>query len=70
MTFDLVYTGLSNSGGPNAISRLSLDQRQTIYDFFSYVLSNSGQAQLSTNYYAPLATNWLSKLLSGFQSNF
>jgi hypothetical protein len=37
-----------------AIARLSQDHRQTLYDY----------------YYAPLSSNWLAKLLNGFQSNF
>lgn len=69
ITFALVYTGLSSSP-PNAISRLSLDQRQTLYDFFSYVLSSTGQAHLGENYYAPIASAWQTKLLAGFQANF
>lgn len=69
LTFDMVYAGLSGSTN-SAIARLRNDQRQTIYDYFSYVLSNPGQSGLSQHYYAQLPSTWLARLQTGFQLNF
>ena len=69
ITFDLVYTGLSSTSG-SAISGLSLDQRQTLYDLESYITTAQGQAHLAANFYAPLPSTWLAKLHAGFQANF
>lgn len=71
LTFALVYTGLNdNPPTPNAIDRLSQAQRQTLYDYYTYVLSASGQKWLGTRYYAPISPSWLNKLKTGYQDNF
>jgi ABC-type phosphate transport system substrate-binding protein len=71
ITWDMVYTGLSNtSGGANPISRLSADQRRTLYSYFTFILSSTAQHGLSSIYYAPLPTTWLGLLTEGFQGNF
>ena len=70
ITFDLVYTGLDNGSVPNAISRLSADQRRTLYSYITYILSSAAQDRLSSNYYAPLPTAWLPTLRKGFQKEF
>jgi hypothetical protein len=69
VTFGMVYTGLHATTG-SAIAALSLNQRQTLYDYFRYVLSGAGQAQLKANYYAPLASNWASLAKTGFSNNY
>jgi len=72
LTFDLVYTGLnSNNGeGKSAISRLTADQRRTIYSFFTFILSSAGQEVPGKIHYAPLPASWLPLLEQGFQANF
>jgi ABC-type phosphate transport system substrate-binding protein len=70
ITFDLVYTGLDNGEVANADSRLTADQRRTMYAYFTFVLSSAAQDLLSSNNYAPLPTSWLQKLRAGFQENF
>jgi ABC-type phosphate transport system substrate-binding protein len=72
LTFDLVYTGLnSNNGeGKSAISRLTADQRRTMYSFFTFILSSAGQEVPAKIHYAPLPASWLPKLAQGFQENF
>jgi ABC-type phosphate transport system substrate-binding protein len=72
LTFDLVYTGLnSNNGeGKSANSRLSADQRRTLYSFFTFILSSTGQEVPGKIHYAPLPPSWLPKLSQGFQANF
>lgn len=72
LTFDLVYTGInSNNGeGKSAISRLTADQRRTMYSFFTFILSSAGQEVPGKIHYAPLPSSWLPKLEQGFQENF
>jgi len=72
LTFDLVYTGLnSNNGeGKSAISRLTADQRRTLYAFYTFILSSAGQEIPGKIHYAPLPASWLPKLEQGFQENF
>jgi ABC-type phosphate transport system substrate-binding protein len=67
---DLVYTGLDNGSVANAISRLSADQRRTLYSYFSFVLSSTAQEKLGSINYAPLPSTWLVSLREGFQANF
>jgi ABC-type phosphate transport system substrate-binding protein len=71
LTFGLVYTGL-NAGSPtaNPISRLTADQRRTLYAFFSYALSSIGQDRLNTVNYASLPTTAVAQIRAGFQSNY
>jgi ABC-type phosphate transport system substrate-binding protein len=72
LTFDFVYTGLhaNNSEGKGAISRLTVDQRRTLYSYFTMILSSTGQSILGTASFAPIPAAWLSKLQSGFQAGF
>jgi ABC-type phosphate transport system substrate-binding protein len=70
ITFDLVYTGLDNGAVPNPISRLSPDQRRTLFSYFTFVLSSAAQDKLSSLNYTPLPTAWLPVLREGFQNNF
>lgn len=72
LTFDLVYTGLhaNNAEGKGAISRLTADERRTLYSYFSFILSSAGQAVPPTIHYSALPETWLPKLFAGFQKNF
>jgi phosphate transport system substrate-binding protein len=71
LTFDFVFTGLNgNSGANNAISRLTANQRRTLYSYFTYVFSAAGQSKLTSQRYAALPNGWLAKLRLGFQSSF
>jgi ABC-type phosphate transport system substrate-binding protein len=71
LTFDLVYTGLSNTkGGNNPISRLTANQRRTLYSYMTYLLSSTAQDKLGTFEYASLPTSWLPTLRKGFQKEF
>jgi ABC-type phosphate transport system substrate-binding protein len=70
LTFDLVYTGLDNGAVSNAISRLTADQRRTLYSYMTFILSSAAQDGLSSAFYAPLPSSWLPKLRGGFQANF
>jgi ABC-type phosphate transport system substrate-binding protein len=69
LTFDLVYTGLSSTTS-SAIAPLTLDQRRTLYSYFTFVLSSTAQQLLSDNYYSPLPVAWVQELREGFQENF
>jgi ABC-type phosphate transport system substrate-binding protein len=70
VTFDLVYTGLDNGAVANPISRLTADQRRTLYSYFSFILSSTAQEKLGSIDYAPLPASWLPTLREGFQVNF
>lgn len=71
LAFDLVYTGLDDtSGTENAITRLTNNERRTMYSYFTYVLSSTAQDKLTAHNYAPLPTGWLPLLTEGFESNF
>jgi ABC-type phosphate transport system substrate-binding protein len=71
LAFDLVYTGLDDtSGTENAITRLTNNQRRTLYSYFTYVLSSTAQDKLTAHNYAPLPSAWLPLLTEGFESNF
>lgn len=70
LTFDLVYTGLSNGSVPNAISRLTADQRRTLYSYMTFILSSTAQDALTGDNYASLPSAWLPKLREGFQENY
>jgi ABC-type phosphate transport system substrate-binding protein len=72
LTFDLVYEGLheNNVAGEGAISRLTADQRRTLYSYFTFVLSSTGQHVLPKIHYAELPSSWLPKVQSGFQTRF
>ena len=72
LTFDFVFSGLSDTSGgaTNAISRLTPNQRRTLYSYFTYVFSPAGQSTLQSVGYDSLPTVWLNKLRLGFQGNF
>jgi ABC-type phosphate transport system substrate-binding protein len=70
LTFVLIYTGLNNGTVPNAIARLTANQRRTLYSFITYVLSPAAQGRMAAAHYAPLPASFLSTLRSGFQANF
>jgi hypothetical protein len=71
LTFALVFTGLSDTtSAPDAISRMTANQRRTLYGYFTYVLSSLGQDKLANIFYAPLPTPWLTTLRTGYQDNF
>jgi ABC-type phosphate transport system substrate-binding protein len=70
LNWDLVYSGLDNGAVASPISRLSADQRRTLYSYFTFILSSAGQETLSSVHYASLPISWLGTLREGFQSNF
>jgi ABC-type phosphate transport system substrate-binding protein len=71
LTFVFVYTGLSDTtAAPDAISRMTNNQRRTLYSYYTYVLSPLGQERLTNINYSPLPPSWLSSLRRGFQENF
>ncbi len=70
LTFDLVYEKLNNGGVANPISRLTADQRRTLYSYMTFMLSSLAQDRYSSIDYAPLPTAWLTTLREGFQANF
>jgi ABC-type phosphate transport system substrate-binding protein len=70
ITFMLVYKGLDNGAVSNPISRLTADQRRTLYSYGTFILSSAAQELLSSSFYSPLPNGWLAKLRVGFQENF
>jgi ABC-type phosphate transport system substrate-binding protein len=70
LTFDLVYTGLHGNTGEGPISRLTTDQRRTLYSYFTFILSSVGQEIPPKIHYAAVPSSWLPKLEQGFQANF
>ena len=67
----MVYKGLhAEEGTKNPISRLTNNQRRTLYSYFTYMLSSTGQDHMSSIKYAPLPSAWLPLLREGFQENF
>jgi ABC-type phosphate transport system substrate-binding protein len=70
ITFMLVYKGLDNGAVASPISRLTADQRRTLYSYSTFILSSAAQELLGTSFYAPLPNGWLAKLRVGFQENF
>jgi len=70
LTFDLVYTGLQKVTGANPVSRLSANQRRTLYSYMSFLLSSTAQDEFQNIDYAPLPVTWLPTLREGFQENF
>jgi ABC-type phosphate transport system substrate-binding protein len=70
ITFMLVYKGLGTTALSNPISRLTADQRRTLYSYSTFILSSAAQELLGSSFYAPLPTGWLAKLRVGFQENF
>jgi ABC-type phosphate transport system substrate-binding protein len=70
LTWDLVYTGLSNGSVANAIAPLTNGQRRTLYSYETFLLSSTAQDLLISHDYAPLPSGWLPTLTNGFQANF
>lgn len=72
LTFAFVYTGLNNGAVANAISRLTANQRRTLYSYMSYILSSGGQARLTINNvnYQSMPTALRDTLRTGFQNNY
>ncbi len=71
LTWDMVWSGLNNSAAnSSAINGLTVDQRRTLYAYFSYVLSSAGQNLLTTNFYQSLPQSVLQGIRSEFQSKF
>jgi ABC-type phosphate transport system substrate-binding protein len=70
ITYDMVYSHLDNGAVPNPISRLSADQRRTLYAYYTFVLSTAAQETLNKIDYAALPSSWLGTLREGFQENF
>ena len=71
LTWDMVYTHNESSSNPEVgIARLTADQRRTLYSYFTFILSSTGQDLTSEVYYAPLPSSWLPTLREGFQNNF
>jgi ABC-type phosphate transport system substrate-binding protein len=70
LTWDMVYTGLNNGAVANANSRLTADQRRTLYSFFTFVFSSAAQESLNTLEYAPLPVSWVGTIREGFQAGF
>src|SRR5262249_10907579 len=68
LTYALVYTNLKTTG--TGIARLTFDQRQTLYAFFSYILSSPGQDKLSLARFQGLPTSNVSSLSSSFHATF
>ena len=69
-TWDLVFTHLNDGSVANPNTRLTADQRRTMYSYFTYVLSPAAQARLPLNGYASLPGSFLTRLRQGFQGNF
>jgi ABC-type phosphate transport system substrate-binding protein len=77
LTFDLVYKGLDAVGGVeeegkkvNPESRLTADQRRTLYSYMTFLLSSAAQDNYGKINYAPLPSSWLPVLREGFQNGF
>jgi ABC-type phosphate transport system substrate-binding protein len=75
LTWDLVYSGLSGTVGPPPVAQTiyadaSQDQIRTLYSFFDYVLSSTGQSDLISKYYAQLPASLAASEQSGFESHF
>jgi ABC-type phosphate transport system substrate-binding protein len=70
LTFDFVYTGLDNGAVANANSRLTADQRRTLYSFFTFLYSSTAQESYNQFEYASLPVSWVGQIREGFQANF
>lgn len=70
LTWDLVYTSLNGNSATTAIAGLTADQRRTLYSYFTYVLSPQAQGRLAVAGFTQLPAGFLTKLRSGFQTNF
>jgi ABC-type phosphate transport system substrate-binding protein len=73
LTWALVYSGLADGSVnnlANPITRLSQNQRRTLYSYESYILSSAAQDRLSSAFYISLPPAWLVKLRGGFQAAY
>lgn len=81
LTFDFVYTGMSNetgevnpTGSTTTVNGPMIgtknDQLRTLYSFWTYAFSPLGQSYLDAQTYDELPAAWLPTLRSGFQSNY
>lgn len=68
LTFALVYSGLKSS--PGALFRLTYNQRQTLYAYFSWVLSSPGLDRMTKSSFQGLPPAPASTLRAGFQANY
>jgi hypothetical protein len=64
----VTFPNVKDSGGP--IQGLTANQRRTLYSFFAYTLSPTGQAALNNTLFDPLPSSWLSFERGGFTANF
>jgi ABC-type phosphate transport system substrate-binding protein len=55
---------------PDAISRATLDQRQTLFDYVHHALSPGAQTSLGGAFYAPLPAAWRTALLGAFDTDY
>jgi len=78
-TWDMVYTGLSAASPGGAVSRLTNDQRATLWSYFTYLMSPAAQARLGAPAttpgggqpgYVAIPTAWLRQIRLGFQAAF
>jgi PBP superfamily domain len=70
LTFVLVYRDLNNGAVSNAVSRLTANQRRTLYAYITYSLSSTAQDRVANAKYATLPPSWLPLLVAGFQEAF
>jgi len=72
MTWDLVYTGIGEgtAGTDQPISRLTDNQRRTLYSYMSYILSKEGQDLLTTHFYQRISQSTIDTLRTQFQQNY
>jgi hypothetical protein len=67
LTYVLAYAGL-HAGG-TAVSGLGFDQRQTLYSYLVYMLSDPGQSKLLSSFFQEIPASIASTLRSGVQAN-
>jgi len=72
VTFDLVYSGLSQPSAaatqPNR--ELNDDMRRTTYNYMLYVLSSEGQGLLQSIFYQNIPSGLLGQEVAGFKANY
>ena len=55
---------------PKAISRSTLNQRQTLLDYLQYALAANTQTRIANGFYAPLPTAWRSSISTALAAQF
>jgi ABC-type phosphate transport system substrate-binding protein len=55
---------------PKAVSRATLNQRQTLLDYLQYALSQASQTRLGNAFYAPLPAAWRSSISTALATQF